>query len=240
MKPNLIEFYKDLLIKLVNHDYPESKNPRNIVVFNSIQGRKYEPNRELMIIGRATNGWDTYYKPDSQNAQIEIAKTIEKIKNRKYNFDLTAEVTSWENNDIPYYISKSRFWNTGLRVATTVLGHDNSRTDHIVYSNLFKVSSDGNNPSPELKELTLASNIKILNAELEFFKPKKILFLTGYNGWAKPFIKELNATPIELAQSKYIHFSGKIGETSVVVADHPQGKGKTITDEIRMAFKTLN
>ena len=82
MEAKLIELYQDLLSRLANNNFPESKTPKNIVVFNSLQGKKYKPNRELMIIGRAPNGWDIYHNPSNQNDQIEIAKTIEKLKNR--------------------------------------------------------------------------------------------------------------------------------------------------------------
>ena len=236
MDEKLIQPYRNLMKGLLDKQYPEPDN--DTLIFNALKGRRYEINRELMVIGRATNGWNVWFNRKKLGAKIEdvIDKTISELNKR---LDLTADIQTWKKKgNKSYPIEGSQFWRVALRVTETVIGTNKDRTDYIVYSNLYKVARDAKNPSPKLIEVSQLDCINILQTEIEIFQPKRILILTGYD-WAEPFLSKMGAIGIANPSAKEVQFIGKLDKSEVVVAVHPQGKGKDetkITDAIRVAF----
>ena len=234
MDNTLVQPYRNLLLKLLKKDYPESSN--YTVIFSALKGKLYEDNRELMLIGRATNGWrDCFYQnKEGLSIENEIEKTIKSLNDHK---DLTADIATWfKKNTKLYNIGGSQFWRVGLRITETIVKTNRERTDYIVYSNLYKAAPDGTNPSEQMKKVTEENCIEILKAEIDAFQPKRILMLTGYD-WAEPFIKGLGIEGIPNRAGREVQFVGIYGNTKIVVAVHPQGKNETkISDAIRTAF----
>lgn len=220
--------YLNLMDLLVKHNI----NSKHLVLFDSIHGIDYHSNSvELLVVGRANNGWDNYFNPafekDKTLEQVNTYRNL-KLEHMEKRGDLLATVSNWKNKPGKgYNFNRSQFWRVTKRVAKTITKtNSDAALNCVCYSNLYKVAFDGKNPSVKIKRSVYKNNLNILKDEIELYKPKRILFLTGYEGWAKDFIQDLAIVGLEKPIPK-IHFSGTLNGAEVIVVDHPQGKAET-------------
>ena len=146
----------------------------NLGYFTAKRGKSYDG--ELMVIGIAVNGW-LWDKADGSPPSDEfIEKEMEKAT---------------KENDQPFF-REYAFWNTIRRVCEGLenLDHESASAEwspsKIVWSNLYKTApANGGNPNDLLCEEQFDDCKEILIAEIEEFKPKRILFLAGafWSGW---------------------------------------------------------
>ncbi len=233
MNSKLKDAYRMLLQDLTGKRYSEADN--NTTVFSAIKGKGEV---DLMVIGRATNGWGVYYNKEKLRKTGDYRNGIDwVIEQMQSENDLSQLIQSWTSK---YAISHSQFWRVSQRIAKSVLGRNENVFDNVLYSNLYKVASDGKNPTQRMINATSKNCREILNIEIEIFKPKKILMLTGYE-WAEPFIEYLKCEKIKDSDSSLVSYIGKLGNIDVVVAVHPQGKLEDdVVREIRKAFNHKN
>ncbi|MGA0588600.1 hypothetical protein ACO2Q2_15950 [Dyella sp. KRB-257] len=77
----------------------------------------------------------------------------------------------------------------------------------------------------------------MFNLEVELYKPKRLLFLTGVD-WARPFLSK--GRHISKPECRYVEDRGFLEDTRYVVARHPQGKPeKEWTREVIDSFEFL-
>ena len=216
-----------------------------IVGFLPMKGTLYRG--ELMVVGRAVNGWDT---------PIEAAELANPDLAREYTAKVWENVSGqggcpmkwvsemWENTT-DYNIRKSAFWrvirNCVSRLAIADVDEDTSWPSHLVYSNLYKVSpKKGGNPKGHLCRAQESACISLLHAEIALFKPRRLLFLTGRE-WVEPFLTGLTSD-LQMPDAGKVEAAGTINhsdgtKTKFVVIPHPQGKPQTpIVDGVIAAF----
>lgn len=185
-----------------------------ITGFLSMTGHSY--NHELMVIGRAVNGWlDGVYPNNLRNQIIVKAHAQDAFDratqpsphatiNRRPMLPITNPCPMLWVTDLwgaaragnDYNTARSPFW----RVIKNVVHqlnikniNDDNWPSHLVWSNLCKVApADGGNPGERLCEIQLKNCIALLKMEITNYLPKRVLFLTGI-GWAEPFITALTA-----------------------------------------------
>jgi|SRR5665647_1179614 len=209
-----------------------------------IGGNVYKKNRDLMVIGRALNSWGT----EKEKIWWEKDKLTEEIANNIINYSIEVNgicsmkwiIDHWDKYcEGGYYMNTSAFW----RVTKNVLKElqiTHSETDwssYLAWTDLYKVSyGEGGNPSSSLMNAQFDDCVSFLEKEIKYFKPKRILFLCGYD-WFKDFEKigfigKRNWTNVE--------WIGKLGDSKVVVAKHPQGKGEyEFVKQVKNAFTKL-
>ena len=114
---------------------------------------------------------------------------------------------------------------------------------YLVWSNLYKFApAGGGNPSSRLCNIQLNDCKVLFEKEIEIYRPKRILLLTGI-GWAEPFIKIQKTKTPTTQNQQYVEAFGKITnpqqlQSLIVVAAHPQGKKEDIwVREVLEAFK---
>jgi hypothetical protein len=197
-------------------------------LFPSI-GKLY--NEELMVIGRALNRWGS--KQDniwwSQKNKLN-SKTIQNIINyskaERNKCPLSWITDNWDkNSNGKYRMNKSAFWRV-IKNILTELGITDTKTanwtSYIIWTNLYKIApAMGGNPSNKLMDSQFNGSSSILENEIKIFRPKRILFLTGY-GWFKDF-EPIGFTGT-LVSNSLVEWYGNLSSTKVVVAKHPQGK----------------
>ena len=230
MNEELRNAYAKLLEGLTGKKYAERDN--DTTVFHAIKGKS---NVDFMLVGRAPNGWGLYYNRSKKLGETRntLEWVLDEMNTEK---DLAVEISKWESEG-KYFTGGSQFWRVGQRIAKSVLNRDDKVFDNVLYSNLYKVASNGKNPSQRMMNATIENCINILKIEIEIFQPKKILFLTGHD-WIEPFGKELNFKKTDTSDSNLVSFIGMYGNIEVVVAVHPQGKKEDdIVREIRKAFR---
>ena len=237
MKKLKEEFKK--MLRSIGQDFPEEI----LTALFPIRGAKYKG--ELMVVGRAINGWG--YDNDEISWKTKKGKptdkTIENIID--YSFEekgvcpmkWITDHWGWdteENLKTPdkdqYNMKKKAFW----RVIKEILSElkitkseeeKKNWSSCLVWSNLYKVASpEGGNPSTRLGDAQREGCRSVLKEEISFFKPKRILFLTGHD-WFEDF-KDNSFEGKERTES-LVEWVGNYGKTEVVVAKHPQGKDET-------------
>lgn len=199
-----------------------------LTLFAALRGS--EDSDELMVIGRAVNGWTSKWNADDAGDPEERRR----ILGRAF------AATEW-NDGKPmlwvtdhwggakgYNTKRSAFWRV-VRGSVGQLGIADVSThawpSTLCWSNLYKVAPfAGGNPSGSLARAQLEKCVQILRAEVAEWKPRRILFLTGHS-WARQFLEGLGWKGQDVGHLRELESVGSISIGSrVVVAPHPQGK----------------
>jgi len=240
-----------ILAKMIsNIGHNHSKLPETaLTAFLAMSGKKYD--RKLMVVGRALNGWGNEWLPKDVLVEDKVKEIVERMVGlRKDNHDQICWVsTDWNGSpNNKYKVRTSAFWRVIKKIVERLDLPNIIKPDwpsFLVWSNLYKISpGEGGNPSDKIKKLQCDYCRQLLALEVETYCPEKILFLTGYQWWAKPFMEGWTQD-IQLTlknEYKYIEAIGasvlpNSGRGKVVVAPHPQGKKETeLVNEVVRAF----
>ena len=181
-----------------------------------VVGNNYpkEPRTGFMFYGRANNGWEE-----------GVNDTFDTI----YNAQLDGLYEYIKDN-------KSAFFRVAGRVFSECYGDD--WLNHVVYSNLYKVSRHEKNPTDPECRVQLEYVKEIFEKEVETMSPKFVVLLTGEN-WAKDFVWHINGNeipaPLETKKwsddYRYSLSVYKIDEVYYIVSEHPQGKKEDLHAE---------
>jgi len=232
-----------------------------ITGFMAMKGHNYD--RGLMVVGRAVNGWTKKtWTPESLNADSNVHEFVDCVSksvtaleccpmqwvSKSWGNSSTALPSNWAYHDDRYYNSRrSAFW----RVIRDVVGKlDLADIDNVawpsclVWSNLYKISpAAGRNPSGKQRSLQREGCVSLLETEIQVYKPRRLLFLTGYN-WAEPFLKRIAPNIPEIRNSLYVHAAGTFNPGSddactIVVATHPERKPEAAwVQDVMRAFQS--
>lgn len=224
---NLKKLYTELIRILIDKrdKYPET----NLAVFSSSVGKNYNGN--VMVVGRAVNGWKHNLNPYSEQSVQECVVSLHHAIDTD-NLDWVQE--KWEcRND--YNTRKSAFWRVAKSISAVVNSHESFHTDAIAWTNLYKVAKAkeddpskkaGGNPSGRLQNAQFTICKQIFDAEVELLKPKNIVFLTGMD-WVGDFLSSDESGYTRIIGGKYVVRVGMYRNSNYIVGQHPQGKNET-------------
>ena len=163
--------------------------------FAGMKGDKYDQQKtRLLIVGRAVNGWS---QQNTTSADAFAADAAEQMCNR-FRWviwdDGALRNDYWDHGDY-YWLNDSPFWRTGKRIWMCISNHldfaDRPKdrwVDYIAWTNLYKIApKDTGNPTVTMINRQLDACKKILKAEIAYFQPTHILFVTGYEWWFDRF-----------------------------------------------------
>ena len=215
---------------------------RQLSGFLAAQGGQYRGC--LMVVGRAPNGWEVsaYLEKFATCAgREEFTQQVQKSVDGP---DPMAWVQKqWGATDC-YNTQRSAFWRVIRRVTQCLCstgGNGEDWPSHLVWSNLYKVSpAAGGNPGNGLRKIQFPGCKELFQLELETYRPKRLLLLTGWDDWAERFLDQL--APDDVAGMAYVERVGTIvlgqeHQIRVVVAYHPQGRPEeTWSGEVLEAF----
>lgn len=231
--------YKKLLNNLEKSNY--KNRTQSLCCFTAQKGDKY--NNNLMVIGRAVNEWESDF-------QIDDIKTDLMLENLFASSSVKSCPLEWVENSWGssqgYNTNKSAFWRVIRRLSQSInkLSSDENWSSKLVWSNLYKVApSEGGNPSDSLCTHQLEACNELLKAEIEEYKPKYMVFLTGDN-WFDGFLSEYISLKPK-SDAMWVDASGIISindfTTKFVIAKHPQGKPEEeLINEITVALAELD
>ncbi len=214
--------YRNLLDSLDKSNY--RNRSQNLCCFSAQKGNLY--NNKLMVVGRAVNDWNNTFQLES----IQSDSLLEELfpSSSVHNCPLEWVESSWGNSE-GYNTKKSAFWRVVNKISKSVnqLEDNEPWASKIVWSNLYKVApSGGGNPGDSLCASQFNACNNLLKVEIEEFRPKYIVFLTGQD-WFDGFLSE-NISLDSIAGAKWVDAQGVLelnGSVSrFVVAKHPQGK----------------
>ncbi len=81
-------------------------------------------------------------------------------------------------------------------------------------------------PSARLCAAQREVSIALLRAEIDHWRPKRVLFLTDWENWAEPFLRDLEPMDPALLQGHVKMILGLPHGARAVVCPHPQGKAE--------------
>ena len=243
------DYLAEQLLPLIGSNATRLPN-QPVTGFLAMAGHLYT--NELMVVGRAVNGWKKGVSPNDLASLVSssnYAATIFDSVVGNGSCPMSWVAKCWANPSNPdgdYNTKKSAFWRVILEVVGE-LGIANRDEDtwpsHLVWSNLYKVApAVGGNPGRTLCDIQLSGCISLLQQEIAYYRPRRLLLLTGL-GWAKPFLQHIAPTFTPASASGYVEAIAQIsnisgGESKVVVAAHPQGKSETSwVREVIQAFQ---
>jgi hypothetical protein len=233
--------FNTLLLGLKNKPF----NEKLLTALFPVKGDKY--NRELMVVGRAVNGWGTekdkiWWK--SKAGPKKVMKEIVAFSGKdKGDCPLKWVTDNWDSVcDGQYRMNKSAFWRVNKKILSKLEITDaetQNWSSYLVWTNLYKVApAKGGNPSEKLCNAQFENCLSMLEAEIELFKPKRILFLTGYN-WFKDFDK-IKFKNKKTYSDKLIEWEGYFDKIKIVVAKHPERKDETkYVEQVVKSFSSL-
>jgi hypothetical protein len=205
--------------------------PDEITGFMAMVGQIYKG--QLMVIGRAVNGWKTGCTPESLTSEVTIQGFVQDVLNsvmEEASCPMGWVSTAW-GSATGYNTRRSAFWRAIRRVVgelNIAAIEDPAWPSCLIWSNLYKIApAAGGNPSATLRALQLDGCISLLEEEFQTYRPRRLLFLTGIS-WAEPFVKHLAPSITVIPDAHYVQAVGKTLESShdastIVVAVHPQG-----------------
>lgn len=190
-------------------------------------GSAFGRTRSLLVIGRATNGWEAHegheYAEPSLGPRLVRESQDEPLERWVER--------AWARTDATP-LRRSAFWRVARRVARGLVGDSPEAfgwAHHVAWSNLAKLApAASGNPGPELAEFQWRSAVGLIEMELAQLKPQLALFLTGRDGWFSWRSASGACLEDKLGLSLHPHVAdtwrGRWGATIVVVAPHPRSK----------------
>ena len=211
----LLDLYKKLIEQI--YDNKKFYTEKELCIWPSCVGKEY--NNELMIVGRAGNGGEICIDKTESEYSDNLLNEI----NDNLNRGLQWVIDRWGNKNFGYNTKKSAFWRLSKKLSYKLVDNSDFVFNKIVYSNLYKVSNySGGNPSSGLIKIQIDICREILMKEIEIYKPKIIVFLTGWS-WAKDFLENIKNIMINTT-NQYVEFVGHCGDAMIIVSQHPQAK----------------
>jgi hypothetical protein len=178
-----------------------------MVAFWPMCGHRYDG--QLMVIGRAVNGWEGSFSKESLAAEEVRRRVLTDARDVSEN-----GVPEWRaNGRCPmlwvsdqwndprgggYTTSRSRLW-VLVRELTLTLGIAGSPPaswpSSVCWTNLYKVAPKaGGNPTTSMLNAQRSSAIKLLARELDEYRPRIVVVATGKD-WYAPFVSALDLRP---------------------------------------------
>ena len=211
----LLVKYKELLSLIENkkNEFSEA----DVSVFNIAKGRNFK--NEIIVYGRAVNGWCNFMKE-------ELLANFDTIESNILNDNLDWVINLFHNPVDDWKPYRSAFWRLIKSLASDIYSNNEYEVlNEIAWSNLYKISKAAEgNPSQRLMNVQLGMVKDILKLELDIYKPNVAIFLTSL-GWANPLLKDLGIEILEKNQEfKFVELVAKYNNTIIIVGQHPQGK----------------
>ncbi len=203
-----------------------------MVGFSAMRGSQYSG--DLMVVGRAVNSFRRVRYPSeftTKDQAMNFAKEVIDDSNNPLKCPMDWLNESWAGA-VKYKAKRSTYWraiNTIMENLGVITQNDENWASKLVWSNLYKLSPQcGGNPNNFVCDLQISGCIELLQLEVEYHRPNKVLFLTGMD-WAEPFLKGLGFQYESASTSSEVESFGGAGlsnghQISYVVASHPQGK----------------
>ncbi len=175
---------------------------RKLTTFFPMQGSA--ATGELMVVGRAVNGWGNAWAATKALTEDGRADIIRDVFERTTTPGMRWVTDLWGTNRTvitahpqgdrrkrPYSTKTSAFWRVVRGVSESVIGVSEDWPSKLMWSNLYKVAPfSGGNPWTALVRTERDACKCHLAEEVSLWSPKRILFLTGWR-WAEPFLSSL-------------------------------------------------
>ena len=215
---SLEEEWTSLFRDLRTKNYPHIRPGELAAPFLSIPYAGYEPDGQdtMMLVGKAT-----FNKNTSSMKDVEDSYTIDRIKERtRRALDGVGEPGE--------YSAFTSFMLFLSNAAAREFKKEAPRFRNLIWTNLAKIGQIGQNPSGALLRVQDQLAVDTLVAEIETYRPKLVIFATGYYcyGRINRVIEKLTALSpdINFASTGEWHYCKDRHPPAILWTGHPQGK----------------
>lgn len=231
----LEKIYSNATKQLISSISQSKKSKLNdIYPFVAQIGKNFDNSKfKILFVGKATNGW--LLNVSCSATEQEIDSIYEKVafnmqcKDRLlHREDEMQWVENLEGNNKGYNTKRSQFWSVIKKVSETLEGAENW-SSKIAWTNLYKFAPYKGNPNEELKRYQKENCWRILDEEINIFKPNCVAFLTS--GWEDEYLihrynslPKCNISSFRRNNKKY-DISFFLAENTLFISSkHPMGK----------------
>lgn len=229
----MTRFDREVLLQLVTRVANEQPASAKLVLVPACRGRLSKS--EIMLIGRALNGWYWNWRAGSVREPNKSRRTVERaLQDASTTSQCPLQwVTERRGSTQEYNTKKSAFWRLGRGLVEAQGMKQRAEQDwasRLIWSNLYKVAPAGRlNPNSTLQDVEFYLSLRLLELELQEWKPQLVIFATGWKNWAQFFIPDL-AKPGRWVKggSQYLEAHGTLRSGGrFVVVPHPARKPGT-------------
>ena len=247
INPNLFQTFEDMEDPLSQHlskilsaisQFSDEVDER-LRLFAPMTGHLWDGG--LMFVGRALYGWATEEftaeeakNEDKRSELVKDAWTISRTKTG--DCPILRLHNCWQDERksklSAYNPNRSAFWRlirslSQTRISST--GMVSPWHSTIYWTNLYKVNpASTGNPGKALVAAQQQACIDMLRCEIEAKKPEAVVFLTGWHGWAMPFVEGMKTESLTIQPDAILQAHGQFissnQKSAFVVVPHPQGK----------------
>jgi hypothetical protein len=164
---------------------------REWTVFWPMIGHRYQ--NDLLIVGRAVNGWPVRWNANEQVSVEEIAALVAAARHQSEGdgTDPMDWVTWFDGHRTEYSTRSSAFWRVARRVRNGLLGESDDWPRSLAWTNLVKVAPWGHgNPGGKTLDIQRELGPELFVREIAELKPRRILVMAG-RWWFEPFATAL-------------------------------------------------
>jgi hypothetical protein len=211
---------------------------------------------DLLFYGQAVNGWKSGFNVYEERGDVDISSSIwasnaffGKLDHSPLDWVNVAwsnaafeSVTKGEDAKLfyqdltTYRAHRSFFWKVIWKLTSDYyeLGRESGEwAKKTVWSNLYKITEDGRNPSKYLREKQLDVSSELIKLEIEELQPKYCVVLTNTEWW-RPFSNKIGTKNVSFdASLDTIKSVEQYAETKIIVTTRPRfGSGETHVAQI--------
>jgi hypothetical protein len=163
---------------------------REFAVFWPKVGASYAG--DLLVIGRAVNGWIDRWVPAELHDPLAVAATARASGEGLVNGDQLGWVLDrWRPTDGGYSTASSQFWQTVRYITQGLQLRQPDWPSQIAWTNLAKVAPwAGGNPGSAALRIQRQLGLGLIRQEVEELRPLLVVALTG-RWWFEPFANAL-------------------------------------------------
>lgn len=183
---------------------------------------------KLMVIGRCVNGWTPITEKNDEEFKKNAVTDIFDIGFHWLRDDGKAVDTYIRDDgkECRYNINRSAFWRSikkSLNLLAPYTCDELRWFENIVWSNLYPIApKDRYNADYNMRCVQLKWSREILLKQIEFYKPKHILFITDWEDWFSAFADLFpSVEKVGDSTKDIIICKGMYGERKVVVTIRP-------------------
>lgn len=210
--------------------------------FYPVLGVPYDAEVDFLVYGQAVGGWHQAIdmarpvpkdraldSKDYSNGTYSTDSPLEWVNARWSKGDLAriADVprrTYYEQKDSEYWASRSFFWQLTTKVIQGYHGitdpNDRSWCEKLVWSNLYKIARQKENPLDDIKVLQRSGAVELVQLELQELRPKVALVLTSDTWWA-PFHRGIGSELVRKDVGAWVQRIEALGHTRIIVVRRP-------------------
>lgn len=190
---------------------------------------------DLLVVGRAPNGWSVRWDADQERSEEAIADAAAaaRLASEGDGSDPMDWITWSDGVNTRYNTNDSAFWRVSGRVQAGLIGSASDWPRDLAWTNLAKIAPwGGGNPTGPALRIQRDLGPALFAAEVAEMAPRRVLVMAGHS-WFEPFAAALGLA-VEWRDGPVEGVASEAGRQWVVIP-HPMTRPETPLVEAALA-----